>query len=116
MLECVRHRPAVDDVFQTLGDATRRLLVERLSHGPRSVSELAEPLGITLAAVVQHVQVLERCGLARTEKIGRVRTCHLDPRGLDLLDEGVYRNQSELARGEGVSTAAVSIALKTLRG
>lgn len=83
------HHSAADDVFHALGDATRRRLVERLSQGPRSVSELAEPLGITLAAVVQHVQVLERCGIARTEKIGRVRTCHLDPRGLDLVQRWI---------------------------
>jgi DNA-binding transcriptional ArsR family regulator len=57
-------------------------MVERLSRGPASVSELAQPLSMTLAAVVQHVQVLESSGLVRSEKVGRVRTCRIDPGGL----------------------------------
>ncbi len=73
----------VDRIFHALGDPTRRRLVERLSQGSASVSALAQPLGITLAAVVQHVQVLEECGVVRTEKVGRVRTCRLDHAGLD---------------------------------
>lgn len=73
-----------DQVFHALGDPTRRKLVERLSQGPMSVSDLAEPLGITLAAVVQHLQVLERSGVVQTEKVGRVRTCRIDATGLDL--------------------------------
>jgi DNA-binding transcriptional ArsR family regulator len=89
ILKSMLDQPVVDAVFHALGDPTRRRLLEQLSRGPRSVSELAAPLDVTLAAVVQHVQVLERCGLARTEKIGRVRTCHLDPRGLDLLQRWI---------------------------
>jgi DNA-binding transcriptional ArsR family regulator len=65
-------------VFHALGDATRRTLVLQLSRGPASVSELARPLPISLAAVVQHVQVLESSGLVATHKQGRVRTCHLE--------------------------------------
>ena len=72
-----------DRVFDALGDPTRRALVARLSQGPMSVSELGRPFGITLAAVVQHVQVLERSQLVRTEKAGRVRTCWVEPAGLD---------------------------------
>lgn len=75
---------AVDHVFHALGDPTRRQLIERLSRGPASVSDLAKPLGITMAAVVQHIQVLERSGIIRTEKVGRVRTCRLEPEGLDV--------------------------------
>ena len=74
----------VDHVFQAIGDPTRRKLVEQLSRGPASVSDLARPLGITLAAVVQHLHVLERSGVVRTEKVGRVRTCQLEPAALDL--------------------------------
>jgi DNA-binding transcriptional ArsR family regulator len=55
-----------------------------LSQGPASVADLAEPLNITLAAVLQHVQTLERSGLVRTEKVGRVRTCRIDPDGLNV--------------------------------
>ena len=74
-------------VFDALGDATRRAIVERLSQGPASVSALAEPLGVTLAAVLQHVQVLQDAALVRSEKVGRVRTCSLDPSGLRAASE-----------------------------
>lgn len=69
---------ALDRVFQALADPSRRAIVDRLSHGDASVSELARPLAMSLAAVVQHVQLLEASGLIRTEKTGRVRTCQLD--------------------------------------
>jgi DNA-binding transcriptional ArsR family regulator len=78
---------AVHRVFHALGDPTRQALVERLSSGPLSVSQLAERLPITLAAVVQHVQVLEESGLVRTEKAGRVRTCRIEPAGFSLAEE-----------------------------
>src|SRR5215218_3183805 len=79
----------IDLVFHALGDPTRRKLVEQLSRGPASASELAKPLGITLAAVVQHLQVLERSGLVRTQKVGRVRTCRIDPAGLSIAAEWI---------------------------
>ena len=75
---------AADRVFDALGDPTRRALIARLSQGPLSVSELGRPFGLTLAAVVQHVQVLERSQLVRTAKAGRVRTCWIEPSGLDV--------------------------------
>jgi len=65
-------------VFQALADPTRRAMVERLSRGPSSVSELAQPLDMTLSAVVQHLAVLETSGLVRSEKVGRVRTCRVE--------------------------------------
>lgn len=68
----------LDLMFQALADPTRRAMVERLSKGPTSVSELAKPLPMSLPAVVQHLQVLEQSGLVTTEKLGRVRTCTLD--------------------------------------
>jgi len=79
-----RKKPNIDSVFHALGDPTRRAILERLSHGPISVSRLAEPLAITLAAVVQHLQVLEESGLVETEKVGRVRTCRIEPSGLSV--------------------------------
>jgi DNA-binding transcriptional ArsR family regulator len=79
-------KPNIDRVFHALGDATRRAIVERLSEGPISASQLAEPLGVTLAAVLQHLQVLEDSGLVRTEKVGRVRTCRLEPVGLTAAE------------------------------
>jgi DNA-binding transcriptional ArsR family regulator len=75
---------SVDQVFHALGDPTRRALLARLGQGPMSVTALARPFDISLAAVVQHIQVLERSGVIRTTKVGRVRTCRLEPRGLDV--------------------------------
>jgi DNA-binding transcriptional ArsR family regulator len=69
----------LDRVFQALADPGRRLMVERLSRGSASVSELAKPLAMSLAAVLQHVQVLEASGLIRSQKVGRTRTCSIDP-------------------------------------
>ena len=72
----------LDRVFQALADPGRRLMVERLSRGPASVSELGRPLAMSLAAVVQHVQVLEASGLVRTQKVGRTRTCRIEAAAL----------------------------------
>jgi DNA-binding transcriptional ArsR family regulator len=72
----------LDRVFQALADPGRRLMVERLSQGPASVSELGRPLSMSLAAVVQHVQVLEASGLVRSQKTGRTRTCSINPAAL----------------------------------
>ena len=68
----------VDRVLHALADPTRRQIVERLGSGPRTVSELAEPLPMSMPAVVQHLQVLERSGVIATEKRGRTRTCRLE--------------------------------------
>jgi DNA-binding transcriptional ArsR family regulator len=75
----LNHEVRLDRVFQALADPTRRSMVERLTLGPASVSELAKPLPMSLPAVVQHLQVLEASGLVRSEKVGRVRTCHIEP-------------------------------------
>jgi DNA-binding transcriptional ArsR family regulator len=69
----------LDRVFQALADPGRRLMLDRLSQGPASVSELGKPLAMSLAAAVQHVQVLEASGLVRSQKTGRTRTCNLNP-------------------------------------
>jgi DNA-binding transcriptional ArsR family regulator len=68
----------LDLAFQALSDPGRRAMVERLSFGPASVSELAKPLPMTLSAVVQHLKVLEEARLVKSEKVGRVRTCTLE--------------------------------------
>ena len=78
----LQHEHSLDRVFHALADPSRRSMVERLSRGPASVTELATPLPMTLAAVVQHVQVLQAAGLVRTEKVGRVRTCTIERQGL----------------------------------
>jgi DNA-binding transcriptional ArsR family regulator len=88
------NQTTIDQVFDALGDPTRRRLVERLSQGPASVSDLAKPLGITLAAVVQHLQVLERSGVVHTHKVGRVRECRIEPTGLDLAADWIAERRS----------------------
>jgi DNA-binding transcriptional ArsR family regulator len=86
ILKRVLNQPAepapIDLLFQALADPTRRRMVERLSRGPASVTALAEPLAMSLPAVIQHLQVLESSGLVRTEKVGRVRTCSIEPAAL----------------------------------
>lgn len=87
-------RIAIDRVFHALGDPTRRSIVEKLSEGPITVSRLAKPLDITLAAVVQHLQILERSGLVRTEKVGRIRTCRMEPKGLTVAERWIGDRRS----------------------
>ena len=76
----------LDHTFQALADPTRRIMVERLTRGPASVSELAKPLDMSLSAVVQHLAVLEGSGLVRSEKVGRVRTCRIEPKALSMAE------------------------------
>jgi DNA-binding transcriptional ArsR family regulator len=80
---------ALDRMFHALADPTRRVMVERLAHGPASVSELAEPLTMSLPAVVQHLAVLEASGLVRSEKVGRVRTCRIEPKALRTAEQWI---------------------------
>lgn len=80
--------------FQALADPTRRAIVERLSRGPASLSELAAPLPISLPAVHQHVQLLEHSGLVRSEKVGRVRTCHLELKMLQTAENWIEQRRA----------------------
>jgi DNA-binding transcriptional ArsR family regulator len=82
----LKYQP-VDGVLRALGDPTRRDLVERLGGGPATVSQLARPLDMSLSAVVQHLAVLESCGVVLSEKVGRTRTCRLQPAGLQLAED-----------------------------
>ena len=79
----------LDSMFQALADPTRRQMVERLSRGPASVSELASPFAMSLPAIVQHLQVLEHAGLVKTEKIGRTRTCTIDTGSLSQVEKWI---------------------------
>ena len=79
----------IDKVFKALADPTRRMMVERLTRGPASVSELAKPLAMSLPAVVQHLQVLEASGLVTSQKVGRVRTCHVEPKALRATEQWI---------------------------
>ena len=87
-----------NQVLQALGDPTRRAIFDRLALGPASISQLAGPLGVTVTAVAQHVAVLEACGLARSHKLGRVRTCAMATAGLDVLAQWIETKRPPLER------------------
>jgi DNA-binding transcriptional ArsR family regulator len=84
----------LDRVFQALADPGRRVMVERLCRGPASVSELARPLAMSLAAVLQHVQVLEASGLVRSQKTGRTRTCSINPAVLRSAEQWISEQRT----------------------
>ena len=88
------NHPALDLVFQALADPSRRTMVERLSRGPASVSDLALPLDMSLPAVMQHLQVLETSGLVRSEKSGRVRMCRIDPKTFAAAESWFTRRRA----------------------
>ena len=88
----------LDRVFHALADPGRRLMLERLGQGPTSVSELAKPLSMSLAAVLQHVQVLETSGLVRTQKTGRTRTCSLNPATLRSAERWISERRTFVER------------------
>jgi DNA-binding transcriptional ArsR family regulator len=90
--------PQIDRLFHALGDPTRRAILDRLTSGPMSVSRLAEPLGVTLTAVAQHLQILEEARLVHTEKLGRVRTCRIQPAGLDVLEKWIRDHRTAWER------------------
>jgi DNA-binding transcriptional ArsR family regulator len=89
---------SLDGLFQALADPTRRGLVERLSRGPASVSELARPLAMSLPAVMQHLQILETSGLVRSEKVGRVRTCHIEQQALSMVEQWISERRTTWER------------------
>ena len=89
---------ALDLAFQALADPTRRGMVERLSRGPASVSELAQPLDMSLPAVLQHLQVLEISGLVRSAKQGRVRTCHIQAQALQTVERWIGERRASWER------------------
>jgi DNA-binding transcriptional ArsR family regulator len=82
-------KPQIDRLFHALADPTRRAILDHLTGGPMSVSRLAEPLGVTLTAVAQHLQILEEVGLVHTEKLGRVRTCRIETAGFRALERWI---------------------------
>ena len=90
--------PALDKTFQALADATRRAILAELTRGPSSVSQLARPMAMSLPAVMQHLAVLEESGLVRSEKIGRVRTCRIEPKALGMAEQWISQRRSEWER------------------
>ena len=88
----------LDRLFHALADPARRAMLERLSRGPAPVSELARPLPMSLPSAMQHLGVLEAAGLVRSEKIGRVRTCAIDPGALSLAEQWIGARRTEWER------------------
>lgn len=91
----LNHSPVLDLAFQALADPTRRAMVERLSRGPASVSELARPAEMSLPAVMQHLAMLETAGLIRSEKIGRIRTCRIEPLAFSQAEQWLQQRRLE---------------------
>lgn len=95
----MRDRPIdIDRLFHALGDPTRRAILDRLVQRPVSVSQLAEPLGITLTAVIQHLEILEDAKLVHTEKLGRVRTCRIETAGFRALEQWIRDHRTAWER------------------
>lgn len=88
----------LDLMFQALADPARRQMVERLSQAPASVSELAKPFDMSLSAVMQHLALLEESGLVATVKVGRVRTCRIEPQGLGRVERWISERRSSWER------------------
>jgi DNA-binding transcriptional ArsR family regulator len=88
----------VELLFAALADPSRRAMVDRLTRGPATVSELARPLPMSLPAVVQHLHVLEASGLVRSQKVGRVRTCRIEPTGLQAAEDWVTERRRSWER------------------
>jgi DNA-binding transcriptional ArsR family regulator len=86
---------ALDRLFNALADPARRAIVERLSRGPASVSELARPLPMSLPSVMQHIGILEAEGLVRSQKVGRVRMCAFEPRVLKGAEQWISQRRAE---------------------
>ena len=85
----------LDLTFQALADSTRRAILAELTRGPSSVSKLARPLAMSLPAVMQHLAVLEGSGLVRSVKVGRVRTCRIEPKALSLAEQWINQRRAE---------------------
>ena len=89
-----KSQPEIDRLFHALGDPTRRAILALLRRGPISVTRLAEPIGVTVTAVGQHLQILEESDLVRTEKVGRVRICRIEPAGFARLEKWIKEHRS----------------------
>ena len=94
----LQYQQPLDLAFQALSDPTRRRMVERLSAGPATVSQLAEPLPMSVSAVMQHLKILEASGLVATEKVGRVRTCRVEPQALSAAERWINDRRRSVER------------------
>ena len=92
------NQSSLDLAFQALADPSRRAMIAHLAQGPASVSDLARPFAMSLPAVMQHLAVLEGAGLVRSEKVGRVRTCRIDPQALRQAEAWISAQRTEWER------------------
>jgi DNA-binding transcriptional ArsR family regulator len=90
--------PDLDRLFHALADPARRAMIERLGRGPAAVSELAQPLPMSLPSVMQHLGVLETAGLVRTQKVGRVRTCTMEAGALSRAEQWINDRRQQWER------------------
>lgn len=108
----LNHEAKLDLMFHALADSSRRCILRQLGRGPRSVSELARPLSMSLPGVVQHVQILEASGLISTTKVGRTRTCRLNQPALSTVEKWIAdrkRNvEAQLDRLDEILTASIT--------
>lgn len=101
IVQYMPNHPEADDlgrVFRAIADPTRRAIVERLVGGPTSVKALAEPLAMSLPAVMQHLDVLESAGVIATQKVGRVRSCRIEPGALREAEQWLSRQRTDWER------------------
>lgn len=90
----VKSSAALDHLYAALADKSRRAMIARLARGPASVSELARPLKMSLPAVVKHLGLLEESGIVVSKKVGRVRTCRINPKRLDVAQTWLARQRA----------------------
>jgi DNA-binding transcriptional ArsR family regulator len=90
----LKQRRDLDMVFHALADPNRRLIVEQLTRGSATVSDLADPLPMSMPAVLQHIQVLEKSGLVRSRKVGRVRTCSIEVKALRPVERWIEQRRT----------------------
>src|SRR5258708_6070394 len=90
----LNYQGALDAVVHALADPARRVMIERLARGPASVGELAKPLAMSLPGVMQHLDVLQACGLVRSEKLGRVRTCVIEAKALRAAEAWISERRA----------------------
>jgi len=93
-----RQDAILDLAFQALADPSRRAMVDRLVQGPATVSDLAKPLAMSLPGVMQHLAVLEASGLVVSEKVGRVRTCRIEPKVLSQAEHWIAERRAHWER------------------
>jgi DNA-binding transcriptional ArsR family regulator len=106
----------LDDAFHALADSNRRAIVARLTRGAASVSELAAPLGVSLPTVLQHLDVLQRSGFVRSEKVGRVRTCRLEPGAMRSIEHWIVEHRAIWERRLDVLGDVLDDAFPTTKG